>query len=81
MVRICLLRLLALAIAVPFSGVAGSGDSFGTALEERMPGLLQRYGVPGAVVSCIKTGEVAWAKAFGLANLETGARMQPDMVF
>jgi CubicO group peptidase (beta-lactamase class C family) len=46
-----------------------------------MPGLLLKYRVPGAVVSCITNGEVAWTKAFGLANLKTGAPMRPDMIF
>jgi CubicO group peptidase (beta-lactamase class C family) len=46
-----------------------------------MPGLLAKYRVPGAVVSCITNGDVAWTRAFGLANLKTGAPMQPDMVF
>ncbi len=46
-----------------------------------MPDLLAKYRVPGAVVSCITNGAVAWTKAFGRANLKTGAPMQPDMVF
>jgi CubicO group peptidase (beta-lactamase class C family) len=58
-----------------------SNDSFAVALQERMPGLLASNRVPGAVVSCIKNGEVAWTKAFGIADLKTGAPMRPDMVF
>jgi len=56
-------------------------DLFTRSLVERMPSLLAKYHVPGAVVSCISNGEVAWTKAFGLANLRTGAPMQTDMVF
>lgn len=46
-----------------------------------MPGVLASTRVPGAVVSYIKNGEVAWTKAFGVANLQTRAPMRPDMVF
>jgi CubicO group peptidase (beta-lactamase class C family) len=58
-----------------------SPDSFATTLQERMPMLLASNQVPGAVVSCIKNGEVAWTKAFGLADLRTSAAMRPDMAF
>jgi len=60
---------------------AAPDDPFARALEERMPGLLAKYRVPGAVISCITNGDVAWTKAFGLANLKTGAPMRPDMIF
>src|ERR1051325_7800403 len=60
---------------------AGSEDAFALALKERMPALLVSNKVPGAVVSCIKNGEVAWTKAFGVANLRTSSPMRPDMVF
>ena len=56
-------------------------DCFAAALQEQMPELLASNRVPGAVVSYIKNGEVAWTKAFGVANLQTGTPMQPDMVF
>ena len=56
-------------------------DRFAAALQERMPRLLARNRVPGAVISCIRNGEVAWTKAFGLADLQTRSPMQPDMVF
>lgn len=58
-----------------------SGDCFAVALQERMPTLLASNQVPGAVVSCIKNGEVAWTKSFGLADLGTRSRMQPNMIF
>jgi CubicO group peptidase (beta-lactamase class C family) len=46
-----------------------------------MPALLASNKVPGAVVSCIKNGEVAWTKAFGLADLKTRVPMRSNMVF
>jgi CubicO group peptidase (beta-lactamase class C family) len=56
-------------------------DCFAAALQEHMPGVLASHRVPGAVVSYIKNGEVAWTKAFGIANLQAGTPMRPDMVF
>jgi hypothetical protein len=46
-----------------------------------MLGVLASNRVPGGVVSSIKNGRVAWTKAFGVANLQTGTPMRPDMVF
>jgi CubicO group peptidase (beta-lactamase class C family) len=46
-----------------------------------MPALLQRYRVPGAVVAYVHDGTVVWTKAFGLADVDTGAPMQPEMIF
>jgi CubicO group peptidase (beta-lactamase class C family) len=71
----------ALAVGVSSHAAANPDDAFASALEKRMPELLLKYRVPGAVVSCITNGDVAWTKAFGRANLKTGAPMQPDMIF
>ena len=56
-------------------------DCFAVALQEHMPGVLASNRVPGAVVSYIKNGEVVWTKAFGVADLQTGTPMRPDLVF
>jgi CubicO group peptidase (beta-lactamase class C family) len=56
-------------------------DRFAAALQETMPALLASNQVPGAVVSCIQNGEVAWTKAFGLADVKTRSPMRPEMVF
>jgi CubicO group peptidase (beta-lactamase class C family) len=69
------------ALIVPFRAGATANDAFAIALEEQMPVLLATNHVPGTVISYIKDGEVVWTKAFGLANVKTGAPMQPDMVF
>lgn len=66
--------------AEPTAEVA-SQDRFAVALQEQMPALLASNKVPGAVVSYIKNGEVAWTKAFGLADVRTRSPMRPDMVF
>jgi CubicO group peptidase (beta-lactamase class C family) len=70
-----------LGVGVSLPAATGPDDPFARALDQRMPALLAKYRVPGAVVSCITHGGVAWTKAFGRANLKTGAPMQPDMVF
>jgi CubicO group peptidase (beta-lactamase class C family) len=69
----------ALASAAP--SPADSNDPFAGTLDTQMPALLAKYDVPGAVVSRIKKGDVVWTRAYGYANLKTGTRMQPEMVF
>jgi CubicO group peptidase (beta-lactamase class C family) len=90
----CLLALIAAALCAS-CGAASSDqsssraasaestpqDCFAAPLHDHLPGVLASNGVPGAVVSYIKNGEVAWTKAFGVANLQAGTPMRPDMVF
>jgi CubicO group peptidase (beta-lactamase class C family) len=63
------------------AGLVVPQDCFAPALQEHMPEFLASNHVPGAVVSYIKNGDLAWTKAFGVANLQTGTPMRPDMVF
>src|SRR5688572_6600757 len=90
----CLLPLIAAALCAGCGTTSTSSDAsrgptaevaaedpFAVALQEGMPALLRSNQVPGAVVSCIKNGEVAWTKAFGVADLKTSSPMRPDMVF
>src|SRR5262245_19797470 len=81
--RLLALPIFALLVLVSFCDrvAAAPNDPFALALDAVMPELLIKYGVPGAVVSRIVDGEVAWTKAFGRANVKTGAPMQTDMVF
>ncbi len=55
-------------------------DAFADRLDAEMPGLLEHYGVPGTVVARISNGDVAWTRAYGVANRATGAPIRPDMV-
>jgi CubicO group peptidase (beta-lactamase class C family) len=48
---------------------------------QRIPDLLAKYRIPGAVVLYIKNGEVAWTQAYGLANVSTGKPMSPELIF
>src|SRR5437867_9438198 len=81
MKRLLLIVISVLAPTASFRAIAAPDDAFAIALKERMPTLLATNHVPGVVVSYIKNGEVAWTKAFGIANLQTGVPMRPDMVF
>jgi len=58
-----------------------SDDPFAAALDEKMPGWLSEYNVPGAVVSYIRDSEVVWTKAFGVADRATGTPMSVDSLF
>jgi CubicO group peptidase (beta-lactamase class C family) len=76
-----LVLFAALGLTVGLRSIAAAEDRFAVALKQRMPNLLATNHVPGAVVSYITNGAVAWTKAFGLANLQTQTPMRPDMVF
>jgi len=42
---------------------------------------LKERNTPGAVVAIVQGDRVIYRKAFGLANVETGAEMKPEMLF
>ena len=42
---------------------------------------LTRFNVPGAAMAIVRGSEVVYSKAFGTANVETGERVRPEMVF
>src|SRR5262245_37458303 len=46
------------------------------ALEELKP-----RSAPGAAIAVIKDGQVIYAKGYGVASIETGAPITPDMLF
>jgi len=46
-----------------------------------LPQLLERFHVPGVSVAVIKDFDVHWAKGYGLADVESGARVAPDTLF
>lgn len=77
---VVLLAAMAAAAALPSVSRARAGDPFSVLLEERMPDLLAKYGVPGSVVSYIENGEVVWTQAYGMADVGSGRAMQPDML-
>jgi len=68
-------------LAAAQNTTAMSDDPFAAALDEKMPGWLSEYSVPGAVVSYIRDGEVVWTKAFGVADRAKGTPISVDSVF
>jgi CubicO group peptidase (beta-lactamase class C family) len=74
--------LFVLWVAMAGSPVMAQPDEgLDASLTQQMPVLLERYGVSGSVVAAIEDGEVAWARAYGLADVSDGTPMGPDMVF
>ena len=43
--------------------------------------LMERFGVPGISVAVIRDFEVHWAKGYGIADVETGARVDGETLF
>lgn len=52
-----------------------------TELDKLVPEELKERNTPGAVIAIVSGDRVVYQKAFGLANVETGAAMQPEMLF
>jgi CubicO group peptidase (beta-lactamase class C family) len=50
-------------------------------LEKLVPEELKQRNTPGAVIAIVSGDRVVYQKAFGVANIETGAPMQPEMLF
>ena len=50
-------------------------------LEKLVPEELKERNTPGAVIAIVSGDRVVYQKAFGIANAETGALMQPEMLF
>ena len=50
-------------------------------LEKLVPEELKERNTPGAVIAIVSADRVVYRKAFGIANVETGALMQPEMLF
>lgn len=46
-----------------------------------LPRLMELSGVPGVSVAVVEEGEVAWRRALGVANAETGEPVREDSVF
>lgn len=50
-------------------------------LDKLVPAELKEKNTPGAVITIVSGDRVVYQKAFGVANVETNAEMQPDMLF
>lgn len=58
-----------------------SVESIGSHLDEHVPKALSETGVAGASIALIRDGDVAWAGAYGTADLSTGRPITTDTVF
>jgi CubicO group peptidase (beta-lactamase class C family) len=58
-----------------------SADEFKRRLDERVPALLQRFGVPGVSVATVIDGRPADSYAYGQANIAQQRPMSVDSVF
>lgn len=72
---VCLVLLLLL----PAVSMAKPPDF--TELEKLVPEELKERNTPGAVIAIVSGDRVVYQRAFGVANIETGAPMQPEMLF
>lgn len=59
----------------------GTDEPLADHLDERVPELLEYYGVPGACIALVEDGEVTWAAAYGDADREADRPMTTDTVF
>jgi CubicO group peptidase (beta-lactamase class C family) len=75
---VCLTLIVALASSAKPKDPAEVDYS---ALDKVVTGELKDKHTPGAVVAVISGDKVVYAKAFGVANVETNAPMQQDMLF
>ena len=50
-------------------------------LDKLIPAELKEKNTPGAVIAVVSGDQIVYQKAFGVANVETNAEMQPDMLF
>jgi CubicO group peptidase (beta-lactamase class C family) len=49
--------------------------------DQRIPALMAKWQVPGGALAIAKNGRLVFAHGYGLANVESGASVQPDSLF
>src|SRR6185369_3473172 len=76
--RLCCVVILGLAVFIS-QAVAKPVDF--SELDKLVPAELKEKNTPGAVITIVSGDTVVYQKAFGVANVETSAEMQPDMLF
>ncbi|WGI18011.1 serine hydrolase domain-containing protein [Methanonatronarchaeum sp. AMET-Sl] len=74
------LRLSGFGVGGFYGGFGGSGSSFRSFVDNRVPGLLDRYGIPGAGVAVVSDGEVVWSSYFGVQERD-GRSVDSDTLF
>ena len=71
---------LALLLLMCVTAPAHANPDF-SELEKLIPEELKQRNTPGAVIAIVSGDRVVYQKAFGVANIETGVPMQPEMLF
>ena len=66
------MKLRAVMLAVTMIAAAGAQSSLPERLDERISSALAAYGAPSVSVAVVREGKLAYAKAFGKADVETG---------
>ncbi len=86
----CLVALvLGLCVTPAFAKPGGAANKTATPppaidfseLDKLVPTELKEKNTPGAVIAVVSGDQVIYQKAFGVANAETNAEMQPEMLF
>ena len=49
-----------------------------THLDEKIPGLMKKYGIPGVCAALVRDGEPVWSRAYGYADVESDRMMTAD---
>jgi CubicO group peptidase (beta-lactamase class C family) len=82
LILFCVAVLLNHATAKPISLTRQATPALDfTELDKLVPDELKEKNTPGAVITIISGDQVVYQKAFGVANVETNAAMQPEMLF
>lgn len=50
-------------------------------LDQSAAAELAKYNIPGAAIAIVQGGSIVYSKAFGMANIETGEPVKPEMLF
>src|SRR6056297_1602633 len=86
-IRSIMINILTLLLIVVIAGCGRSVNEadyseteFQQMLDQRIPGWMDRYEVPGVTLALVKNGETVWAGAYGLADVETQIQMTPKTV-
>jgi CubicO group peptidase (beta-lactamase class C family) len=73
---------LALCLTLLFTQTTAKPQSIDfSELDKLVPEELKQKNTPGAVIAVVSGDRVIYQKAFGVANVETAAPMQPEMLF
>ena len=78
--RTLLGALLITLAAVPPSSAVDGDDDLARQIETFLAGVYSDE-EPGAAIIVMRQGEVAYRGAFGMANIELGVPLEPEMVF